>query len=129
MRRMSPIPSIRNRSGYISRPDDYSYIGGDVSSNAHHRSKVLSHPSYNVRVTHRAGQTSARRIAPSSNQQQNQVSRRKQVLSVLKKRAKDITRRIPSVTDVSKIDKYSRLLFPSLFLVFNGCYWSFYLLQ
>jgi len=57
------------------------------------------------------------------------LSRRKRVLSVLVDKAKAIERRLPSVSDVSKIDKYSRIIFPSLFIVFNGCYWSFYLLQ
>ena len=54
---------------------------------------------------------------------------RKRVLTNLKKRAKEIKAKIPTVKDVNKIDKYSRLVFPSLFIVFNACYWCFYLLQ
>lgn len=56
-------------------------------------------------------------------------SRRNRMLATLIEKARAIERRIPSVNDVSKIDKYSRVIFPSLFIVFNSCYWSFYLLQ
>lgn len=56
-------------------------------------------------------------------------SRRSRMLTTLIDKARAIERRIPSVSDVSKIDKYSRVIFPSLFIVFNSCYWSFYLLQ
>ncbi len=59
----------------------------------------------------------------------NTFQKRKRVLTNLKKKAKFIKDKIPSVKDVNKIDKYSRLVFPSLFIVFNACYWCFYLLQ
>lgn len=55
--------------------------------------------------------------------------KRKKVLTNIKKKAKEFREKIPSVKDVNKIDKYSRLVFPSLFIVFNICYWCFYLLQ
>jgi len=57
------------------------------------------------------------------------VGRRNRVMAALIEQVRAIERRIPSVNDVSKIDKYSRVIFPSLFVVFNSCYWSFYLLQ
>ena len=57
------------------------------------------------------------------------LQRRKQLFSSIRKRAKELRQRIPTVRDVNKIDKYSRTLFPSLFVVFNVCYWCFYLLQ
>ena len=34
----------------------------------------------------------------------------------------------PRIRDINSIDKYSRLIFPSLFLIFNFFYWLFYLL-
>jgi len=57
------------------------------------------------------------------------TQRRRRVLANVKKRAKEISRKLPSVKDVNKIDQYSRMFFPSLFIVFNICYWSYYLLQ
>jgi len=33
---------------------------------------------------------------------------------------------MPQVKDVNNIDKYSRLVFPLLFVIFNVWYWSYY---
>lgn len=33
---------------------------------------------------------------------------------------------IPKIKDINIIDKYSRVIFPVSFIVFNICYWSFY---
>jgi hypothetical protein len=40
--------------------------------------------------------------------------------------AREVRRILPNVKDINIIDKYSRLAFPSLFLLFNVCYWCFY---
>ncbi|KAL3316121.1 hypothetical protein Ciccas_005235 [Cichlidogyrus casuarinus] len=50
--------------------------------------------------------------------------------SILTKKPKSARRfraKIPKIRDVSKIDRYSRIVFPSLFVLFNVCYWGFYL--
>nr|BAH03471.1 gamma-aminobutyric acid receptor beta subunit [Ambigolimax valentianus] len=54
--------------------------------------------------------------------------RRRRLLSQFRQKAKSIKVKIPRVKDVSTIDKYSRLLFPLLFVVFNCGYWAIYLL-
>jgi len=38
----------------------------------------------------------------------------------------DIKSKLPEVKDVNNIDKYSRLMFPLLFLIFNAWYWVYY---
>lgn len=52
--------------------------------------------------------------------------RNRRVWVSLRQRAKDIKSKIPQVKDVNNIDKYSRLMFPLLFLIFNGWYWVYY---
>ncbi|XP_067949021.1 gamma-aminobutyric acid receptor subunit beta-like [Watersipora subatra] len=52
--------------------------------------------------------------------------RNKRVWVNFKQRAKEIKGRIPQVKDVNNIDKYSRLMFPLLFVVFNAWYWVYY---
>ncbi len=47
----------------------------------------------------------------------------------LRAKAKEMKNIIPTLKDINIIDKYSRLMFPTLFLVFNICYWCFYSLQ
>ncbi|KAG8201340.1 hypothetical protein JTE90_016817 [Oedothorax gibbosus] len=48
--------------------------------------------------------------------------RRPRVMQALKKRVK-----VPRIKDVNKIDKYSRVIFPVSYLIFNAIYWCFYL--
>lgn len=44
-------------------------------------------------------------------------------------KAKGFKKIFPQVKDISKIDKYSRIAFPNLFLFFNIFYWCFYIFQ
>ena len=55
--------------------------------------------------------------------------RRRQLFLSIRRKARELREKMPMVRDVNKIDKYSRTAFPSLFVVFNVCYWCFYLLQ
>lgn len=45
----------------------------------------------------------------------------------LRTRASNIRRRIPQVNDVNDIDKWSRVCFPVLFILFNATYWPYYI--
>ncbi|CAL1543438.1 unnamed protein product [Lymnaea stagnalis] len=54
--------------------------------------------------------------------------RRRRLLSHFRQKAKSIKVKIPRVQDVNTIDKYARLMFPLLFIIFNTSYWSVYLL-
>ncbi|KAH9496014.1 hypothetical protein Btru_014908 [Bulinus truncatus] len=54
--------------------------------------------------------------------------RRRRLLSHFRQKAKSIKVKIPRVQDVNTIDKYARLVFPLLFVIFNTSYWSVYLL-
>ncbi|XP_059150891.1 gamma-aminobutyric acid receptor subunit beta [Physella acuta] len=54
--------------------------------------------------------------------------RRRRLLSHFRQKAKSIKVKIPRVQDVNTIDKYARLLFPLLFVIFNASYWSVYLM-
>jgi hypothetical protein len=55
-----------------------------------------------------------------------QRTKKKQMWNKLRYKAKNI---LPFVRDINIIDKYSRTIFPSLFLLFNVCYWCFYFVQ
>ena len=52
---------------------------------------------------------------------------RPRVLNTLRKSAKFVF--IPEIKDINIVDRYSRIIFPVSFVVFNVCYWSFYFLQ
>ncbi|KAK3719819.1 hypothetical protein RRG08_040121 [Elysia crispata] len=54
--------------------------------------------------------------------------RRRRLLSHFRQKAKSIKVKIPRVQDVNTIDKYARLFFPLLFVLFNASYWAVYLL-
>ncbi|KAL8583381.1 hypothetical protein ACOMHN_035363 [Nucella lapillus] len=55
--------------------------------------------------------------------------RRRRFLSNFKQKARQIKVKIPRLQDVNTIDRYARLLFPSLFIFFNLSYWAVYLLS
>lgn len=55
--------------------------------------------------------------------------RRKHVLEALKKKADELKVNLPTFSDVNRIDKGSRVIFPALFIVFNVVYWCFFILQ
>ena len=51
------------------------------------------------------------------------------LLSQLKKGTSTIKAALPRIKDVNVIDKYSRVIFPVSFLVFNIAYWCFYVFE
>ena len=112
--RMSPILSLRNRQNYNFETEEV------VQAPSFRMASAVPRPSYPIRGGHT--QLLRRRNTGST-------MRKKRMLTSIKKKAKELRQKIPSVRDVNKIDKYSRLVFPSLFVVFNACYWCFYILQ
>jgi len=52
--------------------------------------------------------------------------RRQKTLRTLRKRTAELTKALPTFTQVNRIDRLSRFVFPSLFILFNAAYWSFY---
>ena len=112
---MSPILSLRNRQNFNFDNDDTLKVTPTFRMQT-----TVPRASYPIRGGHTQ---LIRRKNP------NNVQKRKKVINNIKKKAKEIRSKIPTVKDVNKIDKYSRLVFPSLFIVFNACYWCFYLLQ
>ena len=48
------------------------------------------------------------------------------LLNSIKKKLKIVS---PKIDNINNIDKYSRLSFPILFIIFNLFYWIFYYLQ
>lgn len=47
--------------------------------------------------------------------------------SRLRRSASQLKIRIPDLTDVNSIDKWSRMLFPTVFSFFNIIYWLYYI--
>ena len=110
--RLSPILSLRSRQ-------HFNYENQEPTSSFRLQTSV-SRPGYPIR----GGHTQLIRRKTSQT-----IQKRRRMVSSLKRKAKEIRQKIPTVTDVNKIDKYSRVVFPLLFIVFNACYWCFYLLQ
>merc|ERR1712029_381754 len=114
--RMSPIPSIRNRFGGAQ--------GGRT------RSDVADNfpPSFRINrgySTASGGRSSASGTSGSAMEK----ARQSRLLSQLKKGTSTLKAALPRIKDVNIIDKYSRVIFPVSFLVFNIAYWCFYVLE
>jgi len=129
--RLSPIPSIRNR------------FAGNSSKGRHahsdHQHGVGDHnfpPSFRI---HRSGGIGAVGSSGSSGGKSHSGSRRSgvnsdkqaklRIINQLKKGTTAVKAAIPRIKDVNIIDKYSRVIFPVSFLLFNVCYWCFYVLE
>ncbi|CAG5121898.1 unnamed protein product [Candidula unifasciata] len=107
---------LRERAASVrKRPDDGEPLYPDYISP--HRSQDSNLPQVYM------SSTSVRRRSVS-----HIPSRRRRLLSQFRQKAKSIKVKIPRVQDVNTIDKYARLMFPLLFVVFNASYWAVYLL-
>ncbi|XP_013398514.1 gamma-aminobutyric acid receptor subunit beta-like, partial [Lingula anatina] len=116
--RMSPILSLRNRQSCC-------YENEQTMSTAPVRmTTCLPRGSYGYQGRVQR-QSSARRRTSSI---RSSFKSGKRIVTGIREKAKTITKKVPTVKDVNNIDKYSRLVFPTLFLIFNVGYWCFYLL-
>ncbi|PIC41149.1 hypothetical protein B9Z55_008670 [Caenorhabditis nigoni] len=122
-RSSSPIPPLCRSGNTISEEAD------EVPDYPRYSSTSLKggrpHASLNHRTHHMRGSHSARAKRRMTLARMN-VSM-KQSISGIGRRARKV---IPSirVRDVNLIDKYSRVVFPVCFIVFNLFYWSYYMM-
>ena len=117
--RMSPIPSIRNR------------FGGRNSRNEAATDNFPPSFRINRGYSTTSGSRSAGglRRSASGTSSALEKARQSRLLSQLKKGTSTIKAVLPRIKDVNIIDKYSRVIFPVSFLVFNIAYWCFYVLE
>lgn len=114
--RMSPLPSIRSRSGLVSGsgtpgvPKDHDPAKFPPSF------RISRAPGYN---TH--GRNSGLRY-------RGPRQHKPKVLHAIRRGASVLRASMPKIKDVNIIDKYSRIIFPVSFLLFNAGYWIFYVL-
>lgn len=67
-----------------------------------------------------------RRHPPGPPRHVDTVHRRQQTLRKLQRRTAELTKALPTFRQVNRIDRASRFGFPSLFILFNAAYWSYY---
>ncbi|KAK3100619.1 hypothetical protein FSP39_022680, partial [Pinctada imbricata] len=109
--RMSPIVAIRNNQHAQLRTES--------------EEEVTSSNTYIPRACMSGGYVPGKLIR---RRQSVSLRKKKQVHKPEKKLPK-FKINLPVIKDVNNIDRYSRLLFPLLFLIFNVCYWGFYLVK
>ncbi|KAL0269018.1 UNVERIFIED_CONTAM: hypothetical protein PYX00_010765 [Menopon gallinae] len=110
--RMSPIPSIRSRHRFSAATLDESIKF--PPSFRMSRGSVYRPSTGGLRYRGAKGTTTVQRP---------------KVLHALKKGAAAIKNSMPKIKDVNVIDKYSRIVFPVSFILFNFIYWAFYFLS
>ncbi|XP_066584105.1 gamma-aminobutyric acid receptor subunit beta-like [Prorops nasuta] len=116
--RMSPLPSIRNRSGLIG--------GGAaaiVGSPKELHDPVKFPPSFRISRVSTGYNTHARF---SGLRHRGPRQQKPKVLHALRRGASVLRVSMPKIKDVNVIDKYSRVIFPVSFMLFNAVYWIFY---
>ena len=64
-----------------------------------------------------------------SNNHLRKERKRTRLLNQIKKSAGVIKSSLPKIKDVNVIDKYSRVVFPVSFILFNVAYWCFYVMD
>lgn len=115
--RMSPIPSIRNRFG-AGRSEGSEGGGGSFP------------PSFRIHRGYASGRGLRRSASGSaSNGATGGEKSKSKLLHQLKRGTSAVKAALPRIKDVNIIDKYSRVIFPVTFLLFNVAYWCFYVLE
>ncbi|XP_012279714.1 gamma-aminobutyric acid receptor subunit beta-like [Orussus abietinus] len=115
--RVSPLPSIRSRSGLIGTP-------GFSSDPCKDHDPAKFPPSFRIsraavyNIHGRGG--GLRYRGPKQT--------KPKVLHALRRGASVLRASMPKIKDVNVIDKYSRIVFPVSFMMFNAVYWIFYIL-
>lgn len=66
---------------------------------------------------------------PYQNSRTSKREKRNKFVLNLKKGTSAVRAALPQIKDVNIIDKYSRVIFPVSFLLFNLIYWCFYVLE
>jgi len=108
--RMSPIPSLRNRH-------KQKFYRETTGSDQSFPPSFRMHRNYSFPV--RGGHNGHHR----------KDRKRARLLNQLKKGAGAIKSSLPKIKDVNVIDKYSRVVFPVSFILFNVAYWCFYVMD
>ncbi|XP_022905764.2 gamma-aminobutyric acid receptor subunit beta-like isoform X3 [Onthophagus taurus] len=110
--RLSPIASIRSRHSAKSIDLDQSKFPPSF--------RITRSPGYTVN-----SRTGGLRFRGTK----GNAMHKPKMLHALKKGASALKASMPKIKDVNIIDKYSRIIFPVAFIVFNTCYWLFYFLE
>ena len=108
--RMSPIASLRNRNYSNSTTETLDF--------------AKFPPSF--RISRSYGSSTRSGLRSRTNRAS---SSRPKMMHALRRGASVIKNSLPTIKDVNIIDKYSRVIFPVSFLLFNVGYWSFYVLE
>ncbi|XP_015121033.1 gamma-aminobutyric acid receptor subunit beta-like [Diachasma alloeum] len=107
--RISPLPSIRSRSGLASGAATPAAVGAHDRG---HFPPSFRPARYNTRST--------------GLRYRGTRQHKPKVFHALKRGASVLKASLPKIKDVNVIDKYSRLVFPVSFILFNAVYWTFY---
>ncbi|XP_076467634.1 gamma-aminobutyric acid receptor subunit beta-like [Babylonia areolata] len=125
---LSPMPGIRHSQHHHHHPQGPPRDGADPPVPTDHSNLRMPAALPTTTYVSRGqllGNTAVRRRSGNG---KNVPPRRRRLLSNFKQKAKQIKVKIPRVQDVNTIDRYARLLFPLLFVLFNASYWAIYLL-
>lgn len=80
----------------------------------------------NTMLTYNTSTLQCRRAAMARQNYGHSLERRTQKKSRLRRRASQLKVNIPDLSDVNSIDKWSRMIFPTVFSFFNVVYWLYY---
>lgn len=128
MRSLPNLTSCRTQDNYLepsdTQEDEDHHQEEQQHHHYHHHYHHYNHHLRHSRLSNSNRRTSMRHTSRNSLDQLRRSRSLQMLQAAIRRSVKLVT--LPKIRDINIVDRYSRVVFPIAFIIFNAFYWSFY---